>query len=461
MKLLLGTGDYRRYGLPSSRLVNRYFESAPTTSGHVALIPRPGLSLFATVDATSIIAVFFQPGTLGDLIMVVTASYIYALDASGTVVGTTPVLSLNDRVSVASGQGGVLYLTDGAQVYRCTVVQDETTITATTVPFPDQANCSSVAYLNGYFLFSRDNTHKVYFLRPGSTTIDALDFFSAEVAPDDLVSLAVLGDELWLFGQSTVEVHTPTGDPDLPFQRSIGRPTDYSLANRDTIQKIGESLAYVGADRMVYATSGVPQVISDPGVVEALRDVPLGSLRSFRFGVDGHIFYGLDIPGVGTEAYDFTSGKWSRIASYGSDSFKCLTTCRLTDGTWLAGDSQSGNVYRFDVTANEDVADPIVRVAPAIIETPRQRCSNVILDCSVGEGSDPDADPQMAMRYSDDGGKTWSDWEDADLGRTGEFDTTVVWWGLGLMSQRRLFEFRDANAVSTVIHGARINEDIR
>lgn len=467
MKLLLGTGDFRKYGLPSSWLLNRYYEQAPTTSEQVALIPRPGLILFGEVEASSVIAIFFQPGTLDNLIMVVTSNFIYALNASGAVVGTTPVLDLEPRVSMASGLDGVLYLTDGAQLLRCTVTAGSTTITVTAVPFPDSAACSSVCYLNSYFLFTRADSQKVYFLRPGQTAIDPLDFFSAETAPDDLVAAFVLADELWLMGKSTVEVHSPTGDADLPFQRQVGRPTDFSLANRDTVQKLDNSLFFVGSDRIVYRAAGLPEAISDSGVDDVLAGAPLADLRAFQFGVGKHLFYCLNVPNRGTLAYDASTGRWTRLASLDEATFNCLTSCRLADGTWLAGDSTDGLVYSFSGVdengvpeVNDDNGVPIVRIAPAIIEAPLTRCSNVVLDCSVGEGFDPSLDPKMSMRESDDL-KTWSDWEDADLGRTGEYDADCVWWQRGMISRRRLFEFRDSNAVATIIRGASINEGIR
>jgi hypothetical protein len=61
---------------------------------------------------------------------------------------------------------------------------------------------------------------KFYWSTPlDGRTIDALDFATAEREPDQLLDLAALGDNLWLFGQSTVEAWAHTGEADLPFTR--------------------------------------------------------------------------------------------------------------------------------------------------------------------------------------------------------------------------------------------------
>lgn len=459
MKLLFGTAHYRRSGVQGGQLRNRYFEGAPTKSDQTTIRPRPGYSLFSEVSAQPVIAVFHQPGTLDDLIVVVTANFIYSLNAAGTVVGTTPVLNLQSRVSMASGADGVLYLTDGAQLLRLTVAQGETVIAVTAVSLPDLQACSSVAYIAGYFVFTVAGSDVFYFLPPAETVVDPLDFQSAEVGPDDLVGGFVLGDELWLMGKGTAEVLAWTGNATAPFQRQVGRPTDYSLANRDTVQKLDNSLFFVGVDRIVYRTAGLPQRVSDNALEEALAGVDLAQLSSFQFMHEGHWFYCLNAPGLATFAYDVTAGRLTTFDSFGMDTFRCATSCRLSDGRWLLGDSLTGKVYV--VGGDDDAGEPIVRIAPALVETPRTRCNVLNLNCSVGTATDPDLNPQILVRHSDDEGLTWSNWRAASLGRAGETKKKVRWWRLGQMSGVRLFEFMDSSAVSVVLRDATVNEDAR
>lgn len=455
-RILLGQGAYERFGLPVARMVNRYFETAPTTSEQTAIRSRPGLVEFADVGAP-IIALYRQPGTLGGLVVAVTANAIYSIDPdTGDVVGTTPALNLSDRVSMTSGPAGVMYLTDGAQLLKLTIAADETTITATAVPFPDFASCSWVAYLGAYFLFGRANSQRVYRLAVGDTVIT--DYFSAEMAPDNLRAGIVLGDTLYLLGESTVELWSPTGLLSPPFQRQPGLPVDFSCAARDAVQKVNNALYYPGADGVVYEAQGLPQRISDAGIEQALQGVPFENLRSWQYEHQGHKFYCLDT-GTQTLAFDVTTRRWSNLTSYGADTFKCKTSCPLGDGRWLAGDSENGKVYVFE--GADDAGDPIIRTVSGIVETPPARCTNVVLQCSVGQAPDHLDDPLIELRHSDDLGETWTDYVPASLGRLGEYSTRVAWWQRGMMSRVRLFEFRDSNPVETVIRSAGYNETVR
>lgn len=455
-RILLGQGAYERFGLPPARLVNRYFEATPSTSEQVAIMPRPGYGDYSSVEAEGVIATYRQPGTLDDLTVIVTANAIYSLNSMGVIVGTTPVLNLQPRVSMTSGAAGVLYLTDGAQLLKLSVAAGETVITATPVAFPDFASCSWVAYLAGYFIFGRAGSHRVYYLLVGNTVIS--DFFSAEIAPDDLRGGFVLGDSLWLMGESTVEVWSPTGDATFPFQRQPGLPVDYSLASRDSVQKLNNALYFVGADCAIYEAQGVPQRISDNAIDARLQAVNFADLRSWSIEWQGHRFYGLDT-GSETLVFDTSTRRWANWNSYEEDTFRLKTTCPLGDGRFLGAGDLDGTIYVFG--GSTDAGSPIQRLTTGLIETPPVRCNNVVLQCSVGNAEDHTDDPLIDMRHSDDLGQTWCDWSPVSLGRLGEYSTRVFWWQRGFMSRVRLFEFRDNNPVDTVIRSAGYNETIR
>jgi len=65
------------------------------------------------------------------------------------------------------------------------------------------------------------------------------------------------------------------------------------------------------------------------------------------------------------------------------------------------------------------------------------------LDCNVGRGG------TIAMRYSDDGGKNWSDWRNESLGAVGRFLTRVRWFGNG-SSTDRVWQVRSVNTRAAI-----------
>lgn len=465
--ILLGKADYRRTGLAPAILQNRFMERAPTNlRDQVALLPRPGLTNFSDVSVAAL-NVYRQPGTLDDMTVAVTTNAIYSLDDSGAIVGTSPVVNLLGRCSITSGTGGICYLTDGAQLLKLTIAAGETAITTTPIAMPDLASCSWVGFLSGFFLFGKAGTHQFYFLRPGETTIDALDFFSAATAPDDLKAGVVVGDELWLLGDNTTEVWTFTGNTDVPFQRQIGRAFDVGTAARDTALKVnngtGGVLVFVGHDRKVYKMEGSPIPVSEPGIEEYLRGVDLSTLSAWQFSIEGHIFYCLTVPGVATLALDLVTGLWTVFRSYERDDFRPRTSAQLADGRWLASDSESGALQVVDVEANTDAGEAIVRECVGQIAANGPiRCNNVVLECTMGVAPDLEADPTAQLSISDDKGATWDDWQTESLGRLGETRALAAWGPQDAINRPgRLFRFRDANDAYTVIESAGFNESLR
>jgi hypothetical protein len=82
---------------------------------------------------------------------------------------------------------------------------------------PDFPGAVTVGYLDGYFVFNEPNSQRIWItsLQDG-TSIDPLDFASAEGSPDGLVSILVDHREAWLFGTNSVEVWYDSGAADFP-----------------------------------------------------------------------------------------------------------------------------------------------------------------------------------------------------------------------------------------------------
>ena len=68
---------------------------------------------------------------------------------------------------------------------------------------------------------------------------------------------------------------------------------------------------------------------------------------------------------------------------------------------------------------------------------------------STGRGSDP----QMVMRYSHDGGHSWSNEITRSVGRIGEYAKRIQWNRLGIGSEW-LFEFTFVEPIEYAIIGA-------
>ena len=67
--------------------------------------------------------------------------------------------------------------------------------------------------------------------------------------------------------------------------------------------------------------------------------------------------------------------------------------------------------------------------------------------------------PQIGMRYSNDGGNLWSAYSYRDVGRAGNFNKRLQWWYLGI-GRDRVWELSGDAPVKTAIVGGAFDADV-
>lgn len=65
-------------------------------------------------------------------------------------------------------------------------------------------------------------------------------------------------------------------------------------------------------------------------------------------------------------------------------------------------------------------------------------------------------DQYVRMRYSDDGGHNFSDWEEASIGEVGQYARKAVWTRLG-SSYQRIYQFSISSPRKRDILGAAVS----
>lgn len=151
-----------------------------------------------------------------------------------------------------------------------TNLEDGTNEALVGVATPDDVSILSLDVLADYVLLGAANSDRVYFVRPGATTIDPLDFFTAETAPDKVVAIRVFGDQVWFIGERTNEAWYLSGASPIPFARVKGQAFSRG-AIQGTALKVGNSIVLVGDDGVVYRVGGGLQRISTHGIEEKIR----------------------------------------------------------------------------------------------------------------------------------------------------------------------------------------------
>lgn len=176
----------------------------------------------------------------------------------------------------------------------------------------------------------------------------------------------------------------------------------------------------------------------------------------------GHSFYYLsfDHDNV-TLAWDSETGLWHERGTWISESNQYVSWrprfYAYAFGEQRVLDRSGGQLYRIgtDLTTDVDArAIRRLRRAPAIMrENKRIFYSGFELDLEPGIGTVSVADPQVMLRVSNDGGRTWITEQWRSAGKTGEFHRRVRWNRMG-SARRRVFEVSVTDAVPWKITGA-------
>jgi hypothetical protein len=341
---------------------------------------------------------------------------------------------------------------------------------------PDFPGALTVSFLDGYFVFIEPNSQRVWVTALNNPlSVDPLEFASAEADPDNLVSSIVDHGQVWLFGTNSVEVWYDSGATDFPLQRIDGAFNEIGCAATFSVAKLDNSLFWLGSDRrgkgIVYRANGYSGTRVSTHAVEwqIQQYADISDAVAYTYQQDGHSFYVLSFPTANaTWVYDVATQAWHERAGWNNGAFtRHRSNCQTYfNNVNAVGDYQNGNIYAFDMDKYSD-HDRIQKWLRSWRALPtgqnnlkRTTQHSLQLDCESGVGlvDGQGSDPQVMLRFSDDGGHTWSNEKWASMGKIGQYFKRVLWRRLG-MTQKirdRVYEVSGTDPVKIAIVGAEL-----
>lgn len=420
------------------RTVNMYLRATESGSGkprtQFYLEQVPGLTLFSSLAS-------IRGGIVAqDRLFVVSGAQFYEVFADGTYESKGTLYTSTGVVDMAHGLNQVVVV-DGSNGYVYSFASNALTeITDTEFYGSDR-----VAFLDGYFVFVRPDTQQFYISAiDDATSLDALDFASAESSPDDLLAVVADHRELWLFGEYTTEVWYNSGDADFPFARNQGALIEIGTSAPHTPRKIDNGIMWVGRDAngdgMVYRSVGYQaQRVSTAAVEEALRGATISTASAYCYQADGQTFYCINATGLSsTWCYEVSSGTWHE-------------RCDLTNGALVAHRAKhhfhafgkhlvgGDKIYELDKDEHTNAGDVLYRERTSP-HSENPELEDVAfgmfrLDGTVGVANQGE-DPVVELSWSNDGGNTWGNWLSRPLGKVGKYSQRVDWYRLGAAPDR-------------------------
>jgi hypothetical protein len=438
------------------RTMNWYPEPAEVAgqSGPMALYPTPGVTSLATAsDSPGRAMAAIKDRTfavIGRTLFEISSTYVLTnRNASVPMVddGKPATISWN-------GDGGnELFITSGNYGYLFNLG----TNTFSEVRDPASDGGSSVgAHLNGYFIALDSETSTIYIsdLLDGATW-QATQKAQRSIESDPWVSMAVLNRQLWLLGSRTSEVWFDAGEVPFPFVPHPSGLVQYGCAAVFSPVVTGTTLLWLtttsdGTGQVVETTDFDPQVVSSFPVAKSISGYgTISDAVGDSYMQLGHRFYVLTFPTEqSTWVYDATRD------------MQLTTQQRWTErGTWISKDNQfqawrplfstyqnneilvldrtNDKLYRLDHTVGTDVEDRVIRRLrrpPALFQDNavlRVGTFELFLEPGLGTETGDGVNPQVSMRISGDGGKTFGNEHLAGAGAIGKFGARTRWLRCG------------------------------
>lgn len=427
-------------------LQNLYLEQNPQGSkGQVALYGTPGLKAWSNVGDGPIRGMVEHKGAL----WVVSGSELYEVDRSKTATLISGTIPENGAVIMASNGTHVVIATTTKLVYA------SSTQPVSGLPI---GNVNGIAYQDGYFVYSQRGQERFYISGiDDATTINALDFSTADALPDDLKGCVSDQRQLWLFGQDTVEIWDNTGNASFPFQRSAGGFVERGCESGLSIAKADGSVFWLGDDLRVYAAAGYqPQAISTPQIDKWLQArEATNTARAFVYRQEGHTFYCLNFQD-GSVCFDISTGLWHTRKTQTLNRWRADTHADIF-GLDLVGSISDGDIFELDLDTYQDDGNEIERIAVA---PPLHNGDDPVfvgslsIDMETGLGNADEDDPVVMLDWTDDGGVTYSNEFHRKAGKIGERFYRVRFNRLGRAIRQRSHRIKISDPVKVAITGA-------
>ena len=355
------------------------------------------------------------------------------------------------------------------------------TITITIPPFgmitdPAFLAASRVAFIEGWLIFSETNT-RTFFTTAATpyTLLFAGSFYALkDSSSDNLVTLYENNRELWLIGERTTEIWYDAGNPNFAFLRIPAIAPQIGCAATNSITRMGSDLIWLASNEqgqnMIVKTNQYTWVrVSNHGVENEIAQYPVtDDAIGYAYQEDGHLFYVLTFPTADvTWVYDETASQklgkpcWHQRLSFANGQYhRHRSNCYMDFAdVRLVGDYQTGKILAMSRTYYTDNDSPIVcqrRTGPVWSATDRKRVFHGWLQIEftpgvglqVGQGSSP----QAMLRWSNDGGFTWSNQHWATIGAAGQTKNRAIWRRLG-RARDRVYELTYSDPTARDIIG--------
>lgn len=403
------------------KLVNMYAEIETSGRKRVLRRQRAGLrQVYAITGEKRAIERY------NDLHYCVIGSTFYSFD--GTTLMTLGTLATNTgRCFIIFDDNGKVMVSDQATGYTWSGV------TFATVTTPGSVGVGTLAYQGGFGIFNVPNAGQFYITALNNfTSVDALDFATAESAPDPIRRVFVDHNQLMLAGSRSIEIWQLSGAA-FPFTPYQNAQIERGLVGPTAMAAEDNTVFFIGDDCVAYRLEGYRPVRISTGAVErAILAVPSGSQAlcdAFVYTSGGQKFVNFRFPGVITLQYNLATGYWNYAQSFGYRDWQVVGSAGHQSSYLLT----PTGIAVLDESINTDESGIMQRLAvsaPGDANGHRLSVQSLLLDVEVGRAA-TGVSASVMLRFAPDG-ETFGNSKTRALGLTGKYGTRVIYRNLGM-----------------------------
>ena len=418
--------------------------------------------VYGSSPATYTVTAIGGSGAVSTLSQTFSGAYVSnpANAASTSSNGSGTGLTLNLTFGTGTGNTGNYVINNSQTVSSETMYL----LNFSVIPSSDGAfsGGSAVDIVDNYFVYNRPNTQQWAASNLLSPITYGLSFASKFTGPDNLVSLICDHGQVYLLGETTSEVWADQGTFPFAFQRIPGSSSQHGIAAQFSLAKLGNSFAYVaknnrGQSEIVMMNGYFPQRISTHAVENTLVNQNVSDAIAYTYQLEGHECYVVTFPSLDlTWVYDISTQLWHKwlYVDTQNNFHRHRSNCAAVfQNLVLVGDYANGQIYSLDPNNYTDNGDEIRRVrrCPHLVtDFQRQYFEELQIQFQPGVGlegiTDPPINqetigsiPQAMLRWSNDGGSTWSNEHWSQIGQVGKYKNRIIWRRLG-WARDRIYE---------------------
>jgi len=370
---------------------------------------------------------------------------IFSLTTLGTIPGTDRASFADNgqQLIVVAGGSGWIIDEDASPVF------DPITDPA----FTSEGVPQQVVFIDSFFILTLDSKKFLRSAANDGTSWSALDQFSAEADPDDIVAPIVLKNQLLIAGGQTIEFFQDIAGQ---FQRINGQIINKGVFSPFGIAYTSDSVMFIGGG--VNESPGIWEIqgASARKISTTALDTILGRLSAedidtaiaYSFAKAGAFIVGFTFE-KRTFEYNTITQRWNERSSKITDARGLVLNTRWRANSIvtaynriLCGDNIDGRIGELNTDVYQEYGNAIVRTmvtAPFFNQGMSFSIPKLEITMEPGVGSATE-DPQIRLSISKDA-RTFSDELWRGIGKIGEYTRRAIWRGLGRFSRYAVLKF--------------------